>query len=88
MLSGWPLCSGMVYQTAGEREYAKQKLESNLQAAVCAYLEDYELSHELLSDLQKILKLESRQRKLEARRIEVIYNEMFKVSEGEVVGEH
>ncbi len=67
----------MLYQTAGEREYAKQRLERNLQTAVCAYLEDCELSHELTNALKKILKLEFRQRKLEAHRIELIFNEMF-----------
>lgn len=67
----------MLYQTAGAREYAKQSLEKSLRAAVCAYLEDCELSHELTPALKKILKLEFRQRKLEAHRIKVIFNEMF-----------
>jgi hypothetical protein len=67
----------MLYQTAGAREYAKQILEKSLRSAVCAYLEDCELSHELTPALKKILKLEFRQRKLEAHRIEVIFNEMF-----------
>jgi len=67
----------MLYQTAGAREYAKQSLEKKLRSAVCAYLEDCELSHELTPALKKILKLEFRQRKLEAHRIEVIFNEMF-----------
>jgi hypothetical protein len=67
----------MLYQTAGAREYAKQSLEKRLRSAVCAYLEDCELSHELTPALKKILKLEFRQRKLEAHRIEVIFNELF-----------
>jgi len=67
----------MLYQTAGAREYAKQSLEKKLRSAVCAYLEDCELSHELTPALKKILKLEFRQRKLEAHRIEVIFNELF-----------
>ena len=65
-------------------ECKKQLLEQDLQAALCAYLDDYEFAHDLVPTIKKVLTLEHRQRRLEARRIEVVLNELFG-SEREVV---